>query len=200
MRKNETPTRMFDLLDNQGLILRYVKYIDGNADIRKSDIRRNDYRGKSDLLSHALLHRGLRRGETVGIISNTRPECAYINLGIMQIGAIPLELGVNLTAEQYIAMLHDARIIIVEKKETMERLRLIAPQLDSLRLIVSIEDIDSETTLNNLLDEGRRHIDQASLQRRRNLISTDEVCRFEYRGGTSRTPLSHKTMLQSVLA
>ena len=200
MRKNETPTRMFDLLDNQELILRYVRYIDRGADIRKSDIRRNDYRGKSDLLSHALLHRGLRRGETVGIVSSIRPECAYINLGIMQIGAIPLELDINLTAEQYIAMLRDARIIIAEKRETMERLRLIAPQLDSLRLIVSIEDTENKTTLNDLLNEGRRHADNVSLQRRRNLISTDEVCRFEYRGGTSRTPLSHKMMLQSVLA
>ena len=200
MKKNETPTRLFDLLDDRDLILRYVKYIDSNTAIHKSDIRRNDYRGKSDLLSHALLHRGLHRNETVGIISAKRPECAYINLGITQIGAVPLELGTNLTAEQYIAMLRDARIIFVENKEMSERLRLIAPQLDCLRLIVSIEPAAGETSLCDLLDEGRLHRDNTLLQRRRNLISTDEVCKLEDRGGTSRTALSHKKVLQNVLA
>lgn len=200
MKKTETPTRMFDLLDDRNLTLRYVKYIDGTSDIRRRDIRRFDYRGKSDLLSHALLHRGLRRGETVGIISANRPECVYINLGIMQIGALPLELSPNLTAEQYIAMLSHSRIIIVENEEVMKHMRLIAPQLDSLRMMVCIEDVDGETTINDLLDEGRHHADAMLLQRRRNLISTDEVCTLEYRGGNRSTPLSHKTMLQCVLA
>ncbi|MBR2959878.1 MAG: AMP-binding protein [Bacteroidales bacterium] len=199
MKETEKPTRMFDLLDDRDLILRYVKYIDGTTDLQKRDIRRRDYRGKSDMLSHALLHRGLRRGETVGIISATRPECAYINLGIMQIGAIPLELEDNLTAEQYIAMLGDARIIFVEDAATLARMRLIAPQLDSLRLMVSIDSVDGSTTLEQLLDEGYRHADRNLLQRRRNLISTDEVCSLEYRGGTNRTPLSHKAMLSAVL-
>ncbi len=200
MKKTETPTRMFDLLDDRNLTLRYVKYIDGTSDIRRRDIRRFDYRGKSDLLSHALLHHGLRRGETVGIISANRPECAYINLGIMQIGALPLELSPNLTAEQYIAMLSHSRIIIVENEEVLKHMRLIAPQLDSLRMMVCIEDVDGETSINGLLDEGRHHADAMLLQRRRNLISTDEVCTLEYRGGNRSTPLSHKTMLQCVLA
>lgn len=200
MKKTETPTRMFDLLDDRDLILRYVKYIDGTSDLRKRDIRRIDYRGKSDLLSHALLHHGLHRGETVGIISANRPECAYINLGIMQIGALPLELSTNLTAEQYIAMLADTRIIIVENEAVMKRMRLIAPQLESLCLMACIEAVDGETSIDDLLDQGRRHADTQLLQRRRNLISADEVCSLEYRGGTRSTPLSHKTMLQSVLS
>ena len=44
MKETEKPTRMFDLLDDRDLILRYVKYIDGTTDLQKRDIRRRDYR------------------------------------------------------------------------------------------------------------------------------------------------------------
>ena len=200
MRQHTEPTRMFDLPESPTLAMRYVSAFSGTDGQRRRSLSLKALRSNSDCISYALLHRGVRRGDVVGIISEGRAECAYINLGIMQIGALPLELDANLTAEQYITLLADARLLIVDDEAMFRRFRVLAPQLERLKDIVAIASDADDLDLGSLLDEGRRYSDRTLLQRCKSLITTDETCLLEYRGGDCRLPLSHKAKLQSLMA
>lgn len=199
MRYDETPTRVFDLLDSQELTLRYIHYLTRDAEVRRQDVRRADYRRRSTWISYALLHRNVQRGEGVGVVSSNRTECVCINLGIMQMGATPIQLLPNLTAEQYLLLLKGVRVLILEDGELYRRFRRIMPQMESLKYVVLIDGKEGVDSLHGLVEEGRRFANDEQLSRRKSLITTDDICLYEYRGGTCPAPLSHKRMLSMML-
>ena len=199
MRYDETPTRVFDLLDSQELTLRYIHYLTRDMEVRRRDVRRADYRRRSTWISYALLHRNVQRGEGVGIVSSTRTECVCINLGIMQMGATPIQLSPNLMAEQYLSLLNDVRVLVLENGEVYRHFRRIMPQMESLKYVIVIESVVGMPSLEAFVEEGRRYANDEQLSQRKNLITTDDVCLYEYRGGSRPAPLSHKRMLSMMM-
>lgn len=195
----ERPTRMFDLLDDRELMMRYVRFIDHKAPVTRREVKREHLRRRSEWLSYALLHRGVQRGEGVGIVCGARVECAYINMGIMQIGATPILLDTNLTAEQYLSLLGNVRVLVVENGEVYQHFRLIFAQLQHLRLVLSIEPVEGELSVADFIEEGRLFADEEALLRRKNLVTTDDVCMYEYRGGAGYMPWLHRNLIERVV-
>ena len=74
MRNSEQPTRLFDLFD----------------DNKQTKKRRNtnDTPRQCDLVSYALLHRGLRRGEHIVLDGGSDEERTAVAMGVMQAGGI----------------------------------------------------------------------------------------------------------------
>ena len=194
MKHTETPMRTFDLMDNKRHLGLYLNYIDGQSHDMTVSVA--EMRHTALGISYAMLRRGIGRSERVAIVSKGRTECAAITLGLMQIGATPILLDKNLTAEQYIALLGEVRMLIVEDERVYQRFRLILPQLASLRWIASIETVSEVTTIAELVDDGHRHTDNVSLTRRMSLATTDDVCLCTWTGGLRCNPISHKALIQ----
>src|SRR5216684_6145051 len=85
-----------------------------------------------------LEHLGLRRGDTVAVISGNRPAWLYVELAAQSAGAIPLGIFVDSLPEQVQSILDhsEARFVLVEDQEQADKVLSIRDALPRLRRII----------------------------------------------------------------
>lgn len=197
MKQNTSPNRVFDIMEYRAnLRNRRPLFHYGH-----SDMTIDQYRRDVDAVSHALLLRGLKRGEVVGLVSENRPEWNVIDMAVLQAGGVLLPLCKGLSAEEYTECLIHAnvRILFLEDEELYSRFRLLLPQIDSIEYLLSIEPTVASVPMSRLLMEGRVNANPSELQRRRNLITSDDVCTMVYMGGGCYRKVTHRALLEVVI-
>jgi long-chain acyl-CoA synthetase len=98
----------------------------------------------AELASHvrqvgtALTASDLARGDVVGVLSNTRPEAAYADLGALSVGCVSACLVPQDDADQVARMLHDTgcRLLFVENEEQLDKVLLVRDRCALLQRIV----------------------------------------------------------------
>ena len=88
----QEPTRLFDLLEWRKALHpeRPVFKFKENGEWKDHYI--DEYIEKVNLISYALLHLDVQRGENIGLISAGRPEWNYVDFGVQQTGAVLLPI------------------------------------------------------------------------------------------------------------
>jgi long-chain acyl-CoA synthetase len=121
-----------------------------------------------------LVHLGLRRGDTIALISGNRPAWLYVELAAQSIGAIPLGIFVDALSEQVRRVLDhsEARFVLVEDQEQVDKVLGMCAELPRLeRIIVDdmrglemyqdsmLQSLERVETLGRELDagDGRRY-------------------------------------------
>lgn len=202
MKQIETPMRLFDLVDWQ-MSKRKKKQTAFRIlrDGKTSSCSREEYKEKCDLISYALLHYGVRRGDTIALIAHSRPEWNMIDMGTMQVGAALMPMETTLDAESYLKLMQDAnvRILILENSELLNRFKLLLPQMETLKEVFTIDLANIAESFEALLKTGRRFADPEQLQDRRDHITADERCTVAVGPGKDIKVLSHKEMMKQVL-
>ena len=101
----------------------------------------------------ALLSLGIQRGEPIGLISDNRAEWLYVDLGIMNIGAVDVPRGCDATPNdlEKILSITEAKYCIVENNSQVKKIIDLKDKLSALKTIISIE---SEVKQENL-DEAK---------------------------------------------
>ena len=193
----ETPARLFDIPE----LRRHARDRRPCFRFRDGEIHIEEYRRKVDYMSHALLLRGLKRGEAVALISENRPEWNIIDMAVMQAGGVLLPLCKGLSAEEYTECLAKAgvRLLFLEDEELYTRFRLILPQIDSLEYLLSVEPVPTAVEMDRLLVEGRVNANVAELQRRRSLVTTDDISTLVYTGGGTYRRITHRSLIEDIM-
>ena len=197
MHTKESPVRLFDILEVRASARHRRPCFRYGDEEMKFDV----YRRQVDALSHALLLRGLKRGEAVALISENRPEWNVVDMAVMQAGGVLLPLCKGLSAEEYTECLAKAqvRMLFLEDEELYSRFRLILPQIESLEYLLSIDPVPAAAALPALLVEGRVNARPEVLEHRRNMITADDVCSLIYMGGSSYRKVTHRSLLEDVM-
>lgn len=159
------------------------------------------------------LHRfGIKSGDRVAILANTRPEWAYFDMAIMGLGAVTVPIYPNGTPEDLKFILEDskARILVVDNATIAGRLREVLEFSKSVETVVAIDDprtgIDDSSLvpLTKLMDFG-----SAELSRRPRLfkeaalkVDLNDVATILYTSGTTGQPkgvvLPHSCIISEV--
>ena len=95
----------------------------------------------------ALLSLGIQRGDPIGLISDNRAEWLYVDLGIMNIGAVDVPRGCDATPIdlEKILSITEAKYSVVENNSQVTKLLSLKEKLPALKTIISIEsDIKPE--------------------------------------------------------
>jgi len=97
-------------------------------------------------LALALAERGVKRGDHVGLISETRYEWAVADLAILGLGAVTVPIYPSLTSEQVGAALGNAgcRVVVASNAMQVEKLRAAHASLPALEEIVVMDDAGVE--------------------------------------------------------
>ncbi len=117
--------------------------------------------GKYKKISYAVLRKtvddfalglaalGVRRGDTVAIISENRPEWVVADMGMMKLGAINVSLYPTLTPKQIEFIFNDAsvRFAIVSNQFQLSKIMKIRESVPSLQSIVILSDKNGVTDL-----------------------------------------------------
>lgn len=87
-----------------------------------------------------LLERGVRKGDRVALLSETRPEWGRIDLGILHAGAVTVGIYPSLPTDEVAYLLDHsgARVAFVEDAEQLEKVRAVRDRLPALEHVVVI--------------------------------------------------------------
>jgi long-chain acyl-CoA synthetase len=147
-----------------------------------------------DDLRHALLHRGVRRGDAVAVLARTRLEWILLDWAIMSIGAVVVGLYPTNTASEcaYVLGHSEAVLAFAEDDAQREKLESVRDGLPALREIVGFDELPA------FEEEGR-----ANRELQPDEVHEDDLATLIYTSGTTGPPkgcmLTHKNLVTAAL-
>ncbi len=141
-------------------------------------------------LSLGLIGLGVEKGDKVSILANTRPEWTYFDFAALTAGAVVAPIYQTNSPEetQYVLTDSDAKVVVVEDEEQMEKVRAIrgnCPQLEQvIRMTGSSDDAIS---MQDLAARGSER-DESEWEQRWRSVTPDDICTFIYTSGTTGPP------------
>ena len=141
-------------------------------------------------LSLGLIDLGIQKGDKVAILSNTRPEWTYFDFAALEAGAtvVPIYQTNSPDEVQYVLENSDAKAVIVEDDEQLEKVRQVrdrTPKLEHvIRMVGSSEDAIS---LDSLAERGAGRTEE-EWRERWSSVGPDDICTFIYTSGTTGPP------------
>ena len=141
-------------------------------------------------LSLGLVDLGIEKGDKVSILANTRPEWTYFDFAALTAGAtvVPIYQTNSPDECQYVLENSDARAVVVEDLEQLEKVRQVRDSLPKLEHVILI-DGDTEDTI-SMAELSRRGAerDPEEWEQRYSSVSKDDICTFIYTSGTTGPP------------
>lgn len=192
----ETPTRLFDITE------RYLT----NSRRHRTFIYRGGpidpcaFLTKAENLGASLIKSGIKRNDTVALLSDNRPDWNLVDVAVMLAGGVLLPLCKGLSAEEYIDCLKgsNTKLLIIEDALTFSRLRLILPQIASIETIMSIDAIEGLDSISDLSSNPADEAFHTTLQQRKSMTTTDDICTLIYTGGGCFSKLTHRELIQEI--
>ena len=141
-------------------------------------------------LSLGLIDLGIERGDKVSILANTRPEWTYCDFAALTAGATVVPIYQTNSPEecQYVLENSDAKAVIVEDEEQLDKVREVRGSLPKLEHVILIEgEADDAISLSNLTARGAAR-DADEWVQRYSSITSEDICTFIYTSGTTGPP------------
>lgn len=156
-------------------------------------------------VSRGLIAMGIQPGDMIGIISGSRPEWHFCDIGIMQAGAIPVPLYPTISSGEYEYIFNHAelKIAIIGDAKILGKVMAIKDKIPSLREIFTFDEIEGTKHFTDLLRAGEK-TEQAEVEKRKAAVKPDDLATIIYTSGTTGNPkgvmLSHNNIVSNVQA
>lgn len=157
-----------------------------------------EYYATSKCFGGALCALGIQKGDRVCILSENRLEWLYTDMGSLGVGACVVPIYPTLTADEvrYIVENSEARVLVLENKDQLNKAMLFLDALSHLQQVVIIDDSGLDlshpkvTSFANFLKQGTYHLEnQPTLfEKLADQVSTDDLATIVYTSGTTGVP------------
>ena len=165
----------------------------------------DEYIEYSNYVSYGLLQLGVKPGDKIGIVSGNRPEWNFLDMGTMQIGAIPIPIYPTISQEDYRYILNHAemKILFIEGKELRNKITPILGDCPTLQEVFTFVDQQCDYRyFQNLIDLGKQNPNPEKVAELKAMIKPDDLATIIYTSGTTGNPkgvmLSHNNILGNV--
>jgi long-chain acyl-CoA synthetase len=141
-------------------------------------------------LALGLVDLGVAKGDKVSILANTRPEWTYFDFAALSIGATVVPIYQTNSPEecQYVLENSDAKVVVVEDDEQLEKIRAVRDRLPLLEQVVRMTGKSEDAiSLEDLAVRGAGR-DAAEWEQRWSAVAPEDVCTFIYTSGTTGPP------------
>ncbi len=159
-----------------------------------------------DKVSLGLLALGVKPGDRIGIISGNRVEWNFIDIGLLQIGAVNVPLYPNTSEDNYRYIIKDAeiKILFVENSQLYEKVKnvekLLGRNLDEIYTFDPVKNVKSWEQLLENADEVNRE----KLNELFDKVDKEDLASVIYTSGTTGEPkgvrLTHFNIISNVLS
>lgn len=199
-------TRLFDLLTN------YKEKYKGKDDVLagkengkwvKYSI--DQYTEFADNISYGLLQLGVKPGDKIATISNNRPEWNFLDMGVLQIGAIhvPIYPTISEADYKYILAHSEVQYVFVAGKDLMRKIQHIVPDIPNIKGVYSFTPVDGAKHWSELTELGRVNARPEKLEEIKASIRPDDLATLIYTSGTTGNPkgvmLTHANIISNVM-
>jgi long-chain acyl-CoA synthetase len=141
-------------------------------------------------LANGLIALGIEKGDRVSILGNTRPEWTYFDYAALMTGATVVPIYQTNSPEEcaYVLENSDARVVVVENEEQLEKVRKVRAKLPKLeQVVMMVGDADDVLSMEELGAKGAS-VEAGVLQGRIDAVTPADICTFIYTSGTTGPP------------
>jgi long-chain acyl-CoA synthetase len=141
-------------------------------------------------LALGLIDLGVAPGDKVSILGNTRPEWTYADFAALSVGATVVPIYQTNSPEecQYVLENSDAKVVVVEDDEQLEKIRAIRDRLPLLEQVVRMTGTsDDAISFDELAARGSAR-EASEWEARWEAVTPDDICTFIYTSGTTGPP------------
>ncbi len=151
--------RLFDLLDRLENKFSKEKFLNIKKNKKWINFSTKDYVENSNNISLGLLSLGVKKGDKISIISANRPEWNFVDMGILQTGAINVPIYPTISEQEYKFILNHAEVkfIFVSDNNIYRKLKHIVSDVNSLVEIYSFDEIEGVKHYNEVLKLGDKN-------------------------------------------
>jgi long-chain acyl-CoA synthetase len=141
-------------------------------------------------LALGLAELGVVKGDRVSILGNTRPEWTYFDFAALSIGATVVPIYQTNSPEEcrYVLENSDAKVVVVEDDEQLEKIRQVRDQLPQLEQIVRMTGSSEDAISMEDLGAKGAGGDQARWESLYSAVTPADICTFIYTSGTTGPP------------
>jgi long-chain acyl-CoA synthetase len=156
-------------------------------------------------ISYGLLQLGVKPGDKIATISNNRPEWNFLDMGILQIGAVhvPIYPTISESDYKYILTHSEVKYVFISGKEIMRKIEHILPGISTIKGVYTIKPIEGVRQLDELIELGRTNPEPKKADALKAGISPNDLATLIYTSGTTGFPkgvmLSHHNILSNVM-
>jgi long-chain acyl-CoA synthetase len=141
-------------------------------------------------LSLGLIDLGVVKGDKVSILGNTRPEWTYADFAALSAGAVVVPIYQTNSPEecQYVLENSDAKVVVVEDDEQLEKIREVRANLPKLEQVVRMTgSSDDAISFEDLIARGNAR-PASEWEQRWGSVEPSDICTFIYTSGTTGPP------------
>lgn len=166
----------------------------------------DQYREIADNISYGLLQLGVGPNDKIATISNNCPEWNFIDMGILQTGAIHVPIYPTISEADYKYILDHAEVkyVFVAGQELYKKIKHILPDIPAIKGVYTFKTTEGVQHLSELIDIGKANQLPEKLASIKQKIHQDDVATLIYTSGTTGSPkgvmLSHRNLLSNVEA
>ncbi|PWK86077.1 long-chain acyl-CoA synthetase [Lentzea atacamensis] len=155
--------------------------------------RQQTYAEVSELvldLASGFVHAGLKAGERVCVLANTRPEWTAVELAVLAAGGIVVPIYPSSAPEEIAWVVGDsgASMVVAEDEAQCAKVDAVRAELPELRTVFTIEPAGDRPTVAELQDTGRTSPLADELDSRRAAIRPEDPGLIIYTSGTTGPP------------
>jgi long-chain acyl-CoA synthetase len=199
-------TRLFDLLQyHKQQFPNKQSTLAGKEDGSWKEYSIDEFINYADNISYGLLKLGISKGDKIATISNNRPEWNFLDMGILQIGAIHVPIYPTISESDYKYILNHSEVkyVFVAGKELLTKIDHILPEIPNIKGVYTFKHIDKVPHLSELIDLGKKNSKPEKLEEIKNSVDKDDTATLIYTSGTTGDPkgvmLSHTNIVQNLL-
>ena len=163
------------------------------------------YREIVDNISYAFLALGVKPGDRIAQISPNRIEWNFVDMAILQVGAIhvPIYPTISESDYKYILGHAGAKFVFISGMELLRKIQHILPDVPSIEGIYTYKDLHEYKHLNELVELGKQHRDPGKLEQLKATIRPGDVATVIYTSGTTGTQkgvmLTHSNIVSNFI-
>ena len=157
----------------------------------------------ADDVSCGLLKSGVSKGDNIASISNNRPEWNFVDMGILQIGAVHVPISQNISDEDLVYILNEteSKIIFVANNFLFKKVNTLLPKIKSIQKIYTFDNVAKGENYEELLKLGKSCDVKSNLESIRNSIMPEDIATIIYTSGIPKgVMLSHHNIVSNFVA
>lgn len=200
-------TRIFDILPHYAIHFQRDDALNGKENGVWRHYSINQYIAIVNNISYGLLQLGIKRGDKIASISSGRPEWNFLDMAIIQIGAIHVPIYPTISENDYKYILHhaDVKMVFVSGWDILRKIENIIAEIPNLKdNVYTFRNLRGYRHLNEVIALGSANPSPQYLNDIKDRISPDDVMTIIYTSGTTGTmkgvQLTHRNIISNFKA
>ena len=146
-----------------------------------------EFREIVDALSYAFLKLGVERNDNIATVTNNRPEWNFVDMAVMQVGAVHVPIYPTISISDYEHILNHAQIkyLFLSGMAMYKKIEPIIKGMSYLKGVYIFNEEEGLPQWTELLELGRANADKEKLDKVKDSITINDPATLIYTSGTT---------------